>query len=556
MRVATVRQGRQRRVSPARAVPGVGDSPAFVQAVLDTVGALVVVLDRTGRIVLFNRQCEEVTGYTFAEVRGRRFWRLFLLPKEMAGVRVVFEQLRLGRVPNRWENHWRTKDGRRRRIAWSNTALTDADSQVTHIIGTGIDVTEQRAAEAALSQAHDELEQRVAERTMALAAANARLRQEVRERRTAQEALRQSEERLRLVCAAAPVGIFEADRRGRWVFANDYLRSLCGLTTDTVRGHRWSRCLHPADRQAFAADFAAARRAERPFQREVRVVPRGGDGRWVMIRTQPLRRVQGRSAGLVGTVLDITERRRTEEELRQRTGELAHLTRVQTVGETTAMLAHELSQPLAAIQNFAQGGLRRLCSNNGSTCNLGFALRNIAQEATRAGQIMDMVRGLVCRHRPRLAPVDAHSLVREVARLMEPDLRRAGVRLELALVNGGLPVAADRVQIEQVLVNLVRNAVEAMERTPARRRWLRVSTHGGASGIIEVVVEDGGPGLSGEHLARVFEPFHTTKPGGMGVGLAICRTIVQSHGGRIWVESPAGRGAAFHFTLPTGAEPT
>lgn len=550
MRVATVKQRRVSATPPARHLT---DPPAFLHAVLETVGALVVVLDREGRIVLFNRQCEAVTGYRAAEVRGRRFWRLFLVPREMPGVRAVFERLRAGQFPNHWENHWRTKDGRRVRIAWSNTALTDADGRVTHVIGTGIDVTEQRAAEAALVAARDNLEQRVARRTAALATANLRLKREVRERRSAEEALRRSEERLRLVCAVAPVGIFETDRRGRWVFVNDYLRSICGLQAETLR-HRWTRCLHPADRRAFVAEFAAARMAALPFQREVRVVTPAGECRWVIVRTRPLVGDRGQQDGLVGTVLDITDHRRTEEELRQRTNELAQAARVHTVGQMTAMLAHEINQPLAAIQNFAQGGLRRLCPQDTNGCNLGFALRNIAQEAARAGQIVHMVRGLVCRHRPRLTPVDANTLVREALRLAEPDLRRAGLRVEPHLAERRLPVAADRVQIEQVLLNLLRNAGEAMDGTPARRRRLRVRTRHDAAGFVEVVVEDNGPGLPKEQRERIFEPFHTTKPNGMGVGLAICRTIVQSHGGRIWVESPRGGGAAFHFTLPAEAE--
>jgi len=532
-----------------------GNHSAVLPAILDTVRALVIGLDRQGRIVLFNRRCEELTGYSFAEVRGRRFWRLFLPASEYAGVRRVFEQLRDGRFPNRWENYWKTRDGQRRLIAWSNTAITDGAGRVVCIIGTGIDVTDERVAQAALLRARDELEQRVRARTRALVLANERLRREARQRRQAEEAWRRSEKRRRLVCAVAPVGIFEADRRGRWTYVNDYLRDLCGIAAgQEVSRQRWWRCLHRTERRELLAGLVAAQRARRVFQREVRIAAPSGGHRWVLVRTRPLPGGRGKAAGLVGTVVDITERRQAEEELRQLSSELERVTRVHEAGELTATLAHELSQPLAAIQNYARGGLRRMCANADNGCQLGEGLRHIAEQATRAGQIIEMVRRLVCKHPPTLCRLAANELVRESVRLIEPELRRAGVRLTLRLVGGDLFVAADRIQIEQVLLNLLRNAIEALAQVPSAQRQVIVRTRRWR-GFAQMTVQDTGPGLPREAADRVFEPFFTTKPGGMGVGLAACRSIVQAHGGRIWTNGPAAGGAAFHFTLPRAEIP-
>jgi PAS domain S-box-containing protein len=388
-----------------RSIDGQAKEHDFLSAVLDTAGALVVVVDRRGCIISFNRACEETTGYAASEVIGKHFWNLFLLPNEVLGVRSTFDELTAGQFPNRHENHWLTKGGSPRLIAWSNTALRDSCGRVKYVIGTGIDITERRHAEQALRDANQELERHAAERA-------------------------------------------------------------------------------------------------------------------------------------------------AQDDLRRRELELEHISRVYTAGEMAATLAHELNQPLAAIQNFARGGMRRLQSNGVAQDGLHEALEQIAAEASRAGRIIDAVRALTHRQAAECVPLNINELVGEAVRLTELERRQwsSEVRLELA---DGLPtVAGDRIQIEQVLVNLLRNGMEAMAATPPNRRLLFVQTEPHCETGVAVAVRDCGSGLDKATRDHVFEPFFTTKPHGMGIGLSMCRSIVQAHGGRLWADSDSGAGAIFRFTLP------
>jgi C4-dicarboxylate-specific signal transduction histidine kinase len=237
------------------------------------------------------------------------------------------------------------------------------------------------------------------------------------------------------------------------------------------------------------------------------------------------------------------------------------------------MLAHELNQPLTAISSYAQGSVRRLaagaasepgcaqpgvsgvgtgrlCSQPTAVQDLLAALEQISAEAGRASQIIAALRRFLRRHEPAAVPTDLNELVREAARLIAPDARHRGVELRLTLAVDLPAIQVDRVHIVQVLVNLMRNGLEAMEETPPARCRLSVRTAQPAGDAVEVCVQDYGAGLEAAALERVFEPFYTTKPQGMGMGLPICRSIVHAHGGRLWGEARPAAGAVFRVRLP------
>lgn len=242
----------------------------------------------------------------------------------------------------------------------------------------------------------------------------------------------------------------------------------------------------------------------------------------------------------------------SEDRARRRLDELAHLARVSTIGEMVAGVAHELNQPLSAIANYARACRHQVDLLSGEDrCRLLDRLEQIAAQADRAGQIIGRLRAFVRRTEPQRSTVGVNDLVRDAVALLEAEARSSGVRLELSLGRALPEVAVDRVQIEQVMVNLIGNAVEAARDVPDGRRAVTICTSLGCDGLLEVAVEDTGKGIQPQQIGRLFEPFYTTKPNGMGLGLSISRSIIEAHGGRLEAAPGTHRGATFRFTLPT-----
>jgi PAS domain S-box-containing protein len=239
-----------------------------------------------------------------------------------------------------------------------------------------------------------------------------------------------------------------------------------------------------------------------------------------------------------------------DERARRLNDQLAHIARVNTLGDMAGRLAHELNQPLTAIANYAQGCSNRLQSQKIDAAELASVLDLIRDAALRAGAIVDRLRNFVRRKGPQQVELDLRSLIESQLALIEPEIRRSRVQIELDIA-GDLPrVLADESQIEQVVVNLIRNALEAMADTPAGERRLLIRAAPNSSRQIEIAVSDHGHGMSAETAQRSFEPFFSTRPLGLGMGLAISRSIVQGHGGRLWLDTATQRGACFRFTLP------
>ncbi|NPV06494.1 MAG: PAS domain S-box protein [Anaerolineae bacterium] len=312
----------------------------FISAILDTVGTLVVVLDPQGRIVRFNRACEQATGYAFGEVEGKRFWELFLLREEAQAVKEVFRDLVAGQFPNEHENHWVRRDGDLRLIAWSNTALLDETGAVEYVIGTGVDVTERRRAEDALQRANAELDLRVQERTAELLRLN--------------QALAESEERFRLAFEHAPVGMALVGLDGRFLRANHSLCSMLGYPEQELLRKSFQELTHPADlgiSLELLQDIAAGRRDFGWLEK--RYVCQDGHVIWALLSTSLVRDAQGSPAYYVSQLQDVTERKEArellEERVAARTRELSALYDVTTVASASLDLQTVLAQSLSRV---------------------------------------------------------------------------------------------------------------------------------------------------------------------------------------------------------------
>ncbi len=271
---------------------------------------------------------------------------------------------------------------------------------------------------------------------------------------------------------------------------------------------------------------------------------RRGDDSWIEINDYILE-----DGSLISVGLDITERKRSQEVIRQREAELAQLLRRSTLDEMASVMAHELNQPLSAMVNYANGSLRRLRSDSVDPADLTEIMTRISEQAQRASDVLRRISGFVGQAEPERGPVDIGEVVQAVATMLGGQLQAGKVRLQVELEDGAGPVFVDRIEIEQVLLNLARNAIEAMEVTPAEDRELRIRTRTASDGDLEVIVSDTGPGFDKDAAETIFEPFVTTKQNGMGMGLSISRTIVEAHGGRIRIDR-RGRGGTVRLTLP------
>jgi C4-dicarboxylate-specific signal transduction histidine kinase len=256
---------------------------------------------------------------------------------------------------------------------------------------------------------------------------------------------------------------------------------------------------------------------------------------------------------ILASIIDITARRRIEAETAQQRSELTHLSRVAMLGELSGSLAHELNQPLTAILSNAQAAQRILGRGTGNLDEIREILKDIVEDDRRAGEVIKRLRTLFRKEEVRYRTLEVNDVVLDVLKLLRSDLLNRDVVVSAELAAGLPTVDGDPVQLQQVLLNLVMNGCDAMDGVPGDRR-MTLRTAAAAGGEVEVSVADRGRGIPPGDLERIFEPFVSTKAEGMGLGLAVCRTIVAAHRGRLWAANNAARGASFHFTLPAGRD--
>ncbi|HUM05128.1 MAG TPA: PAS domain-containing protein [Terriglobales bacterium] len=286
---------------------------------------------------------------------------------------------------------------------------------------------------------------------------------------------------------------------------------------------------------------------------EHRLLMPGGAVRHLHVMARASRDESG-NLEFIGAVMDVTTTKRAEDELHRARADLAHVARVTTLGELTASIAHEVNQPVAAMKINANAGLRWLATQPPDLGEARQALGGIIEEATRAREVIDRIRALASKAPPRNDRLDVNDIVRDVIALTRSEVQRNRVALQTGLAGDLPPISGDRVQLQQVVLNLIINAIEALNEASDGPRELLVGTGKNGSDGVFVAVSDSGPGLDTKHLDHIFDAFHTTKPNGLGMGLAISRSIIEAHGGRLWATPNDRRGAIFQFSLPTNGE--
>ena len=366
-------------------------------------------------------------------------------------------------------------------------------------------------------------------------------------------------DRLQIIIDTIPAVVWSNSPDGSANFLNKRFRDYAGLSLEEGRGWAWMNALHPEDRAM--DDWRAALAAGEPFEKEARLRRADGEYRRFLLRFVPLRDERGSIVEWYATSTDIEDLKRAEEELRRREArlrdaqmELAHANRVTATGQLAASISHEVSQPIAAALTNANAAWRWLGAEPPDLEEVGQALGRIVRDGRRASDIIGRIRALVRKAPPQNDQLDINETMLEVIALTRSELRSNGTSLRTRLADGLPLVPGDRIQLQQVMLNLILNAVEAMSGSSETARELLIRTEQDGPGGALVAVEDSGPGLKPESLDRLFDPFYTTKPGGMGMGLSICRSIIEAHGGRVWATPNLPHGAAFQFTLPQQRE--
>jgi len=312
--------------------------------------------------------------------------------------------------------------------------------------------------------------------------------------------------------------------------------------------------MHPDDRKRVHELGSRARQEKRDYKLEYRFILPDGTIKYIENTSHPKFAASGELVEVVSTIVDATERKRGQEEherLRQLESDLAHMNRLSVMGELVASLAHEITQPIATARNNARAALNFLGKNPPDLGEVREALGCVVGDADRAGDIIDRIRDHIKKAPPRKNGFDLNAAISEVLGLARSAIDKDEVSVRTSLAGGLLAVQGDRVQLQQVVLNLILNAVEAMGSVEAGTRVLSVSTEQNQTNDFLVAVRDSGPGIDPEDRERIFQAFYTTKSSGIGMGLSICRSIIGAHGGRLWAVENEPRGAVFQFTLPS-----
>jgi PAS domain S-box-containing protein len=474
-----------------------------------------------------------------------------LHPDDLNNTRQVWTESVAGRRAYDVEYRVRRHDGVYRWFKTRGVPIRDSGGNIVKWFGSCTDITDGKQTEEALlhreqelQKARDELEKKVTERTAEL-------------RRT-ETYLAEAQRLTRIGSWALNVASRE------FVHLSDQYYQIFGFDPDegipslqTIRQR-----LDPEDRATNNASLEKAILEGNDFELNYRIAFPDGTVKFIHSVAHPVFDASLKTpVEFVGTAMDVTERKRAEENLReserryrQAQAELAHVARVTALGEMSASIAHEVNQPLAAIVNNAEATVRWLGHDVPNLEEARAAIGRVAKAAHRAGEVIRRVRDFSKKADPQMTQLEINEVVEEALSLVQHEALRHEVAIRFEPASGLSPVRGDRIQLQQVMVNLAVNGMEAMSTIRERERMLIVHTQADESDRVLVAVKDAGVGIEPENLNRVFSAFHTTKQSGLGMGLSICRSIVEAHGGRLWACSNSGPGMTFQFVIPASAQ--
>ncbi|MBL8251195.1 MAG: PAS domain-containing protein, partial [Candidatus Competibacter sp.] len=517
---------------------------------LEQITDVAFIKDRRGRYVLLNSAGARLAGLPLAECLNRDDLALF--PADIAREMVEEDRRVLsgGGVISR--EHTFTLQSGARTFLSTKWPCRNAMGQIIGILGIARDITVHKQAEDRSERARVDLESRVRERTAQLSSINQDLERQIAARIQAEIALRESEARFRQLAEHIhEVFWVHGIEEERPLYISPAYEDIWGRPIHGLheRPLDWLEAIHPDDRARVQAAHVAKQQAGH-FDEEYRIVRPDGSIRWIWDRGFPIRDDSGHVYRIAGLAEDITHRKLADDQLRRQQVELARMARLSLAVELASSLAHELNQPLAAIVAYTQACLTLLRQEHTDPRILTGPLDEVVNQSLRAGEIIRHLRELVRKHPAAQSALDLNALIRSVGHYAQLELRQAGVTLSLELEETLPAVLADDIQIQLVVLYLLRNAIEAINEKRGELRVLTVRTASLDATQVLITVHDTGKGFGPEVEDHLFQPFFTTKPGSMGLGLSVSRSIIESQNGQLWASANPEGGASFHFSLP------
>jgi PAS domain S-box-containing protein len=373
-------------------------------------------------------------------------------------------------------------------------------------------------------------------------------------RRRAERDVKASEARMALAAESAKLGIWHWDASTREFWATNIFEEIMGFApADNATFDQFFARVHPDDRPMARDAFEKALAGAEPLQMECRLVASDGATQWIIAAGRLTLGPTGKRARLMGIVADVTRRKLAEADAANQRAQLAHITRVSMLGELSGALAHELNQPLTAILSNAQAAQHFLAKEEPDLAEIRSIIADIVSDDIRAGEVIQQLRSLLKKQEVQYEPVDLNGVVAEVQRFVHSELIARNVRLITDLSPDLGRVAGSHVQLQQVFLNLLINSCDALQDGKLEDRTLTISTSPGDNGGVQVSFADNGPGIAAQMVDKLFEPFVSSKRLGLGLGLYVCQSIIQAHGGRLWASNNSDRGATFWIALPTAA---
>ncbi|WJK12204.1 PAS domain-containing sensor histidine kinase [Pseudomonas fluorescens] len=492
-----------------------------VEAIIDSIPAMVAFMTPSGELEQVNRQIMDYIGAPLHELKK---WQASetVHPDDLPSVIAAWMHSVDTGAPYEIEHRIRRADGVYRWFHVRGLPIRDSEGAITRWCVLQVDIDERRRDKVLIANA--------------LAEVSA------------------SEERLRGIIDAVPGFVWSASPEGSVGFVNQRWCDYTGMSLEQACGHGWTASIHPDDAPGLAVYWQGILQSGNAGEYEARLKRFDGVYRWFLIRAVPQRDDTGKLVRWYGENTDIEDRKRAEVLLSKARSELTHLARVASLGAVTASIAHEVNQPLAGIITNASTCLRMLGADPPNVDGARETARRTIRDGNRAADVINRLRALFSKKSITIEDVNLNDAAREVIAMLLGELQRNGVVLHPQFAEALPLVRGDRVQLQQVILNLIMNAAEAMSAIHGRPRQLIVSTGLAPDESVYLAVKDSGNGVDPQDIERIFNAFYTTKSSGMGVGLSISRSIIERHDGKLWASANDGPGATFTFAIPNSTD--
>lgn len=519
----------------------------FAHSLFEAIADSAVLLDKAGRIVDWNQGAVLLFGYHKKEVLGRS---INLIYQQNHPFHKVIQDILPHQKKWSLETPFVRKNGVKGICKTTAAYLSSSQASKSLVLVTHQNISSYKVHEDELEKNTQKLLREIHENLEIIYMTNALLIKTIGAREQIEKTLRESELRFHLLAENATDIISRLSPDGTYLYVSPSCKTLLGYTPEELIGRNSYKLLHHDDVSKIRKMVQRRKHSNNYQIVTYRIRRKEGDYRFFESNvrfifdeaTKTLREIQAASRDVTDRVLDKKARLRGQQ--------LAHVFRLSTMEEMASGMAHEISQPLAAIVNYTQGCVRYLQSENHDATQLVEIMKKAVAQAERAGEVIHRLKNFFCKGQIFRAPCKINSLIRETVSLIRSDLNASKTKIDFELSKNVQLISADKIQLQQVMLNLIQNAIEAMQENDTNARRIRIQTKSADANTIEITLSDTGPGFSKEMAHKVFEPFFTTKAHGRGMGLAICRSIVEAHGGKFTINPSGNSHCGIRFTLP------